>query len=59
MYDQMYARANAFYHTLGSEETHPLWLGVDMPHYFFIFLLQYCTLLTVLRKKHDDLLMPD
>jgi hypothetical protein len=48
-YDEMYSNANAFYKTFGGEDTHPLWLGPEMPHYFFVFILQYCTLVTVLK----------
>jgi hypothetical protein len=47
-YEEMYNRANAFYKTFGDEDTHPLWLGPEMPHYFFVFILRYCTLLIVL-----------
>lgn len=48
----MYESANAFYKTLGNEQTHALWLGEEMPEYFFIFLLRYCTLLHTLRAWH-------
>jgi hypothetical protein len=51
-YEEMYSSANAFYKTLGGEDTHPLWLGPEMPHYFFVFILQYCTLLIVLEATN-------
>lgn len=50
MYDSMYERANAFYKSLGEcPSTHPLWLGAEMPNWFFLFLLQHNTLIFVLR----------
>lgn len=49
MYEQMYDRANSFYRSLGDEQTHQLWLGEELPHYFFVFLLRYCTLMYALR----------
>jgi hypothetical protein len=49
MYVSMYERANAFYKSLGGcPSTHPLWLGAEMPHWFFIFILQHNTLLIAL-----------
>ncbi len=49
MYVSMYGRANAFYKSLGEcPSTHPLWLGSELPHWFFIFILQHNTLLNAL-----------
>ena len=49
--DAMYDRANAFYKALGREGAHPLWLGRELPRWFFVFLLQYCTLVHCLRLR--------
>lgn len=51
LFDSMYGRANAFYKSLGGcASTHPLWLGAEMPHWFFVFILQHNTLLFVLHR---------
>ena len=55
MYGPMYLRANEFYKTLGDLESHPLWLGSDLPHWFFVFILRYCTLIHVLQERQDRL----